>query len=129
MSSWYLDTSALLKLVVQEKESAALRKVVGDDDVTSSFTRLEVTRALKLYSAKTKKDASTLLNLISLIPIDFGIMTQAELIIQGSELKVPDAIHVATAIKMGSLIKGIITYDQQMASVASRLGIRVLAPD
>jgi predicted nucleic acid-binding protein len=129
MSSWYLDTSALLKLVVQEKESAALRKVVGDDDVTSSFTRLEVARALNLYSAKTKKDASTLLNLISLIPIDFGIMTQAELIIQGSELKVPDAIHVATAIKMGTLIKGIITYDQQMASVASRLGIRVLAPD
>lgn len=129
MSSWYLDTSALLKLVVQEKESSALRKVVGDDDVTTSFTRLEVARALKLYSAKTKKDANTLLNLISLIPIDFGIMTQAELVIHASELKTPNAIHVATAIKMGRLIEGIITYDQQMASVASQLGIRIIAPE
>ena len=129
MSSWYLDTSALLKLVVSEKESAALRKVVGDNEVTSNFTRLEVARTLKPYSAKAKKDAGALLNSISLIPVDSEIMTQAELIIEVSESKAADAIHVASAMRLGTLIEGIITYDNQMAVAASRLGIQVIAPD
>lgn len=129
MSSWYLDTSALLKLIINEKESPALRKIVGDSDVTSNFTRLEVARTLKPNSAKAKKDAGTIFNFIAQVPVDAEIIVQAELIIEASELKAADAIHVASAMRLGRLIEGIITYDKQMASAASRLGIRVLAPE
>ena len=129
MSSWYLDTSALLKLVINERESQALRKIVGNSDVTSHFTRLEVARTLKPYSAKAKKDAGLVMNGISLIPVDSEIMTQAELIIEVSELKAADAIHVASAMRLGTLIEGIITYDKQMAVAATRLGIQVIAPE
>ncbi len=129
MSSWYLDTSALLKLVIQEKESSALRKIVGDGDVTSNFTRLEVARTLKPYPTKAKKDAGTMFNFIAQVPVDSEIMAQAALVIEASELKAADAIHVASAMRLGRLIEGIITYDRQMATAASRFGIRVLAPE
>lgn len=128
MNSWYLDTSAFLKLVIEEPESSALRKAVGDNDVTSILTRLEVARTLKPYSAKAKRDAGTKLNLISIIPADAEIMAQAELVIEASDLKIADAIHVASAMRMGNLIQGIITYDKQMASTATRLGLKVIAP-
>lgn len=128
MSSWYLDTSALLKLIVLEKESSALQLVVGDSDLTSTFTRLEVARALKPYSELAKDHAGKILNSVLLIPIDSEIMAQAELVIRATELKAPDAIHVATAMKLGTLVEGIITYDMQMAAVASRLGMKVASP-
>ncbi len=129
MSSWYLDTSALLKLIINEKESPALRKIVGDSEVTSNLTRLEVARTLKPYSAKAKENAGTIFNFIALIPVNSEIMALAELVIEASELKAADAIHVASALRLGTLIEGIITYDKEMAASAARLGIKVLAPE
>ncbi|MBA2318509.1 MAG: hypothetical protein H0V93_12150 [Euzebyales bacterium] len=48
----YLDTSALAKLVLTERESTALRDLVRDgrDQVTAEIARLELPRATRRHS-------------------------------------------------------------------------------
>ena len=128
MSAWYLDTSAIFKLIILEDESLALRAFIGEENITSSYSRLEVTRTLKNFAANAKKTAGLVLQTLSLVPVDTSVISQAQLIIETSELKAPDALHVASAIQCAPLIVGIITYDKQMAATASRLGLRVEAP-
>ncbi len=128
MIAWYLDTSAILKLIVLENESLALRAFIGKENITSMYTRLEVARTLKNYSQEVHRTAGLILKTLSLVPIDASLISQAQLIIETSELKALDALHVASAIQSVALIAGIITYDKQMAAAASRLGVRVEAP-
>jgi len=128
MIAWYLDTSAILKLIILENESLALRAFIGEENITSVYTRLEVARTLKNYSQEAHKTAGLILKTLSLVPIDLSLISQAQLIIETSELKAPDALHVASAIACAPLIAGIITYDKAMAAAASRLGVRVEAP-
>ena len=128
MNVWYLDTSAILKLIILEKESLALRAFIGKENITSSYTRLEVARTLKEYSPGVHKTAGLVLKTLALVPIDAALISRAQLIIETSELKAPDALHVASALQSAPLIAGIITYDDRMADTASRLGVRVEAP-
>ncbi len=66
MIAWYLDTSAILKLIVLENESLALRAFIGKENITSMYTRLEVARTLKNYSQEVHRTAGLILkNLIS----------------------------------------------------------------
>ena len=128
MIVWYLDTSAILKLIILEKESLALRAFIGTANITSTYSRLEVARTLKQYSPGVHKTAGLVLKTLSLVPIDTALISQAQLIIETSKLKAPDALHVASAIQSAPLIAGLITYDNQMAEAASRLGVRVESP-
>jgi len=128
MKGWYLDTSAVLKLLVEEAESAALRKFVGSTLITSEFTRLEVARAVKLFTPQMQKAFSQLLGSFSIITLNSTVLTQSELIIGNSELRAPDAIQVASALQISKSSLGLITYDKKMISVAQKLGLRVESP-
>ncbi len=39
-----------------------------------------------------------------------------------------DAIHVATALSLGTELDAVVTYDGRMAEAAAAAGLRVLAP-
>jgi len=55
--SWYIDSSAILKLIFTEKETLALDKVMNNKMVTSTLTRVEVKRAVnRINSTKSKVD-------------------------------------------------------------------------
>ncbi len=45
-----------------------------------------------------------------------------------SDLRSLEAIHLATARRLGSDLGAIITYDERMAEAAMHLGYRVAAP-
>jgi predicted nucleic acid-binding protein len=127
----YLDSSALVKLVVLEPESAALREVLKGHAarLSSGLAEVEVPRALRRagYGAAEQRRAGELLARIALVDVDRAIL-RAAAAIAPSNLRSLDAIHLATALSLGQDLAGIITYDQRLAEAAISVDLEVWAP-
>jgi uncharacterized protein len=127
----YLDSSALVKLVVLEPESAALREFLRGHvlRVSSALAEVEVPRALKRagYGATEGRRATELLARIALVEIDRRILRTAATLTP-PDLRSLDAIHLATALSVGHDLAGIVTYDQRLSDAALGADIVVWAP-
>ena len=126
--SWYIDSSAILKFVFVEQERPALLKTLTDAPVTSEIARLEVKRTVSRINPEDLDLASEELAKVRIVDLSKSVLSTAESFAANVTLGSLDAIHVATAIQLGSEIEGMITYDKQMAKNAYNLGIRVLSP-
>jgi predicted nucleic acid-binding protein len=124
----YLDASALVKLVVTEPETAALRRVVEQREILAScaLSRVEVVRAVREHGREAVSTAQALLDEIDLAELDTELLDAAAEI-QGS-IRSLDAIHVAAATELGDELEALVTYDARMAAAARALGLAVLAP-
>lgn len=124
----YLDASALVKLVVAEPETPALRGFVRRREFLTScaLSRVEVVRAVHAHGPTAVRTARALLDEIDLAELD------AELLDVAAELEGPirsaDAIHVAAALELGDELEALVTYDARMATTARQLGLPVLSP-
>ena len=132
MTALYIDSSALLKRVVLETESSAVRALLrhantaGDLLTTSSLSWLEVWRALRRgrlsnVPAMTRRALAG----IAEFPLDDEVLSRARRI-GDDTLRTLDAIHLASAVAVGA--DCILTYDSRLADSATGVGISVLAP-
>jgi len=127
----YLDSSALVKLLVAETESAALRgwlRLRPERRVSSEFARVEVALAVRLAGAGSRPTASTdvLFEGLSMLPISREVIDHAARL-EPATLRTPDAIHLAAALLLGpSTI--FVAYDARLADAASSAGLEVAAP-
>lgn len=64
---------------------------------------------------------------VSVIELDGGIATQAAELLPAT-LRSLDAIHLASALAMGSELDGVVTYDMRFAEAARTHGLSVTAP-
>lgn len=126
--SWYVDSSAILKLLVAEKESAALTDFIDFIIKSSVLTRVEVVRALYRISPEKIPEAQSILQGIDLTPVSPAVLNLAENFGPLITLKSLDAIHVATVIFLDKTVEGLISYDKQMIRNAKELGIKVISP-
>jgi len=126
----YLDSSAIVKLVVQEAESAALRRYLRSDArrVSCALARVEVVRAVRPQGAVTMTRARRQLGRIDLVVLDDKLLDDAAEIGDGSALRSPDAIHLAAASSLASELDVIVTYDARMAQGATALGLPAVSP-
>jgi len=124
----YIDSSAILKLIVQEKESDAVRSISRARFITSEISRVEIIRTVLRNEPKALKAAESVLKNINILTIDSATLTQAERLPERINIRALDAIHLASAGKFGLRINSILTYDKQMAKAARELGFEVLAP-
>ena|SRR3990170_2592544 len=124
----YLDSSAIVKLVSREPETAALIRVVREDPslISSALAWAEVVRAIHRAGGSTTR-AERVLGGIGLVPIDDGIVRSAAALAPVT-LRTLDAIHVATALSLGDDVSGLVTYDDRLASAAAEVGIGVISP-
>lgn len=126
----YLDSSALVKLVVAEPETPALFEFVSDwpHRVSSALARVEVLRAVARFGADAavRRRAARVLSRIALIGIDDAVLAAAARM-PPTELRSLDAIHLATARSLDGLA-GIVTYDGRLARAAGRARIKVWLP-
>lgn len=125
----YLDASALVKLVVEEDETPALRRYLASASavrVTSALARTEVVRAVGPFGAVD--EARRLLRGLHDVPIGRSILDDAGDL--GVELGVRslDAIHLATARSLAAHLEVLVTYDRHMLSGAAALALPVVAP-
>lgn len=125
----YLDSSALVKLVVREAESAALRRHLkgGGPAVSCALARVEVVRAVRLHGAGAIERAKEVISAFRLLSLDDRLLDHAASL-EGSPLRSLDAIHVAAALELGDDGVELVTYDARMASAARGLDLRVASP-
>ena len=126
--SWYADSSAILKLLIVEKESAALTDFIDFTIKSSALTRVEVIRVLQKIAPEKIDRAQIILAGIDLTPLNPAILSMAENFAPSITLKSLDALHIATAIFLDKSVEGVITYDKAMIKNAKELRIKVASP-
>lgn len=130
MSALYLDSSAFLKLVVEEMESAAVRWLLASRAgrrVSSSLLRTESLRAVRHLGPDALSIVRDGLRRVDLIAIDDRILDSAGTL-EPRVLRTLDAIHLATAIAVGDDLEAIVTYDERMVEAARLLGLSTATP-
>jgi predicted nucleic acid-binding protein len=125
----YLDSSAIVKLVVREPESAALSRYLAGRRpiVASALARVEVLRVAASFGLHVQERARDVLGRIELIRINDRVLVLAGGLLP-PELRSLDAIHLATASLLGDTLGRVVTYDARMAEAARGLGWSVVAP-
>lgn len=126
--NWYIDSSAIIKLIKPEAETAALLKKISSSLISSQLSRVEVFRTINLTNSALLESAHDVLIDIQMLPIENSILIIAENFPSFIELRTLDSIHLATAITLRNAIEGIITYDKELAKAALKLGFEVLSP-
>jgi predicted nucleic acid-binding protein len=125
----YLDSSAVVKLVIAEPESAALRGYLRREPqrATCALARVEVLRAVRHHGPAALTRARRLLQRLTLVQLDDELLEAAAMLDPGG-LRSLDAIHLAAAQVFGDELTAVVTYDQRMASAAGLVGVTVTAP-
>lgn len=128
VDAWYLDTSAALKLVVEEPESEPLARVIDAAQpnlVACWLVETEMRRAARREEALTQEIVSGLLDGVALYEVPASLFREAGLL-PGANLRSLDALHLAAAVRIG--VDQVVTYDSRMGESARLLGLSVLAP-
>lgn len=126
----YLDASAVVKLLAREAETTALRRQLKSwpRRASSALLRVELLRTVKRAGVpRLMEGARRQLASIDLIRLDDDLLERAAQI-EPSTVRSLDAIHLATALGLGSDLAAVVTYDARMSAAAQALGLPVAAP-
>lgn len=129
MPATYLDTSALVKLVIEEPESAAVRRYLRRRRplLSSALARTELLRAVLLEGEEGLTRAREVLTSVELVRVNDRILNAAG-VLRPTDVRSLDAIHLATAQQLGSDLGVVVTYDDRMLAAAAGLGLMTRAP-
>lgn len=126
----YLDTSALVKLVVAEPESEALLSWINDtetDWVSSDLARTELIRAVRRVVPERAVRAREVLESVTLIEVTTQTFEEAARI-DPPLVRSLDALHLAVALDLGDDLAAFVTYDARLALAAALNGVATIAP-
>jgi uncharacterized protein len=127
--AWYLDSSAVVKTVIEEPESRALmRWLAGKERLTAcDLVRVEVVRAVRASNPAAVPRARQAVAALTLIRLDDHLYESAANL-EPPLLRSLDAIHLAAASSVGRELAAVVTYDERLADGARALGLPVAAP-
>lgn len=144
--STYVDPSALLKLYLHEKESAAMSawraKVKGPLPITH-HSRVEVTNGICLAAHRREITPEALTDTLASFDEDFaaGFYRQSDLLWRATLNRAADlsrtyshklgtrsldVLHVASAVELD--LRFFITYDHRQQALARAVGLKIIAP-
>ncbi len=125
----YLDASALVKLVITEAETPALRGFLRGHPrrASSRLAGVEVARALARLEVGAEDALGRLLPDLHLVDISDEILDEAARLAP-TTLRTLDAIHLATALRLRPDLAALVTYDRRLAEAAEDAGLPVVAP-
>jgi predicted nucleic acid-binding protein len=131
VSLYYADTSAVIKLLVEETHSKAFAAFYDDhadaEWVSSALLRVELTRAVARAMPVLLPDARDLLLAFSYIAIDDDIV-EAAMNEPDRMLRSLDAIHLATARLLGPDLDALASYDDRLTAAAKDAGLDAVSP-
>lgn len=131
MGLFYVDTSAAIKLLVEETHStafAAYYDARADAEwVSSASLRIEIVRTVVRAKPVLLPNARDLLLAFSYIAIDDDIV-EAAMNEPDRSLRSLDAIHLATARLLGPDLDAVVTYDDRLAAAAGDAGLVTASP-
>lgn len=127
----YVDSSALLKLVLPEPERPALERVLlrWPDRISSVLLPIECRRIVLRAGSPPGVQARLEQELtgVTLVRLDESIQRLAGTI-GPPGLRSLDAIHLATALSIGDYPEAFVTYDERLAAAARAAGFNVISP-
>jgi uncharacterized protein len=132
---FYVDASALVKLLRDEPETPALRAFLSDAElVCSELCLTEVPRAIRRAAAHDPRlplallldRAGELFETLALTALDRQSLAAAGAIDEPA-LRSLDAIHLIAAISLSPL-DAFVSYDERQSAVARLAGLRTMAP-
>lgn len=129
MTGAYLDASAILKLMIEERESLALVDYLDERELaisTSVIAEVEIIRSLQRLRA-SRADQDDAMRGIYLLNLDPDVRHEA-LRLKPHQLRALDAIHIATALSVSDRELEFVTYDERQADAARQAGLKVVQP-
>ncbi len=127
----YLDSSALVKLVLPEAETDALLALLAEweEHVSSALAAVEVPRAA-IRASESKfvhRRARRVVEDVHLVTIDDEV-SEIAAGLGPPTLRSLDAIHLASALVLRPDLGALVSYDARLNEAAKQTGIVVLAP-
>jgi len=127
----YLDSSALLKLVFCERESDTLQDWLvsraGVPTVSSELAKVEVLRSCRRIDPSGLADARSLLGQLDLVPLAGAVVDRAGEV-EGPGLRPLDALHLASALLLGTDLDAFVAYDVRLLRAAAQAGLETHQP-
>jgi len=126
----YADTSALVKFIIWETETTAIREWQASEQpelITSDLGRTELIRVLRRIDSTKVDRARLLLATMKCVRIDRRVFETAALLGPKS-LGTLDALHLACAVDLRDDLAAVITYDRALAEAVTLEGVRVISP-
>jgi len=126
----YLDTSAAVKLLMTEPESAALRRWLRrrPERASAALLRVELVRVVRRAGLpRLIPEARKLLAGVHLIRLDDALLDRAAEL-DPTDLRSLDSIHLAAASSLGDDLAAVITYDDRLLAAAVSLGLPTAMP-
>lgn len=130
MTGVYVDSSALVKLVIEEPESAALRSYLLETGpiYASRVAAIELRRAVRRQTRRDSVDqAESVLEAVRFIELDEP-MTRLAGTAEPPNLRTLDAIHLSAALAIGDECGAFVSYDARLNAAAEAAGLAVHAP-
>jgi uncharacterized protein len=127
----YLDSSALVKLILVEPESSSLRQWLagnsGQPMVSSTLHRAEVARAVWRYEPGALPQCYRLMRRIQRLGMSVDLLDTAATV-PPQILRSSDAIHLATALTIKRDLTAFVAYDKRLLAAARELGLPTTCP-
>ncbi len=137
----YLDSSALLTLLLPEAQTSALTSFVDpygpEGRASSELALVEVARAVRTAAvlgrvpegelSGTLARADVLVRSMELLPVDPQVLRDAARI-PSPHLRSLDAVHVASAARYRDELQSLVTYDDRMLAAAAAEGLPTASP-
>ena len=128
----YLDTSAVAKLFIAERETPDLRQwLVAQSEphlVSSALLGVELVRLLELVSPAAVPAAEQFLaNDVDIVEITPPVLADAASV-PPPRLRTLDAIHLATALDLGETVDVLLSYDKLLVEASRAAGLTVAVP-
>lgn len=135
----YLDTSALVKLVVSEPQSAAVDALVAATEyaVTSVIAYVECRSAIARGARSRRVDAAAatrsldrVWESVHTLDVDLRLSARAGDLASRHLLRGMDALHLASALELagGELSVAFATFDRDLAVAARHEGLEIPLP-
>lgn len=125
----YADSSALVKLIVEEPESLALERHLKGKPLlaTSRIAVVEVLRATGLANPApdVQDEAERLLSSCMLVDVTDALVNRAATLASAT-IRTLDAVHLASALKVAP--DELIAYDRRLLAAAARHGLVISSP-
>lgn len=125
----YADTSALVKMVAAEDDSAAMRAFADtpQEIFTSVLGATELRRAIRRNHPGRLAAAEGLLAKLGLIDASRIVLRLAD-VVEPATLRTLDAIHLASALTVLDQLDAFACYDARLIAAASAAGLPVVTP-
>ncbi len=130
MTGVYVDSSALVKLVVEEPESTALRAYLLDNGpiYASRVAAIELRRAVRRQALPDSVgQAESVLEAVRFIELDEP-MTRLAGAAEPPKQRTLDAIHLSAALAIGDECGAFVSYDVVLSGAAEAAGLALQAP-